>query len=228
MREKYSAQLMEIIQQRGLLYPLDVALVGATGVGKSSTINALFKQDVAKVGKGSTPETMEISHYMVSNVLRLHDTAGFGDGINADVMHSKKLTKLLLSKCTEKGTYISYGLIDLVFVILDGSHRDMGTTYKLLESVVLKNVPPDRIIVGINQCDVAMKGRNWDSLKNAPNPILHDFLEQQASSVQSRLREATGITISKPIYYSAEYKFNIHKLMEHIIKHMPYQRRIIY
>lgn len=33
-------------------------ITGATGSGKSSTINALFNMEVAKVGVGVNPETM--------------------------------------------------------------------------------------------------------------------------------------------------------------------------
>ena len=34
-------------------------ITGATGSGKSSTINALFNMEVAKVGVGVNPETMD-------------------------------------------------------------------------------------------------------------------------------------------------------------------------
>ena len=52
-----------------------------------------------------------------------------------------------------------YGFIDLALVILDGSHRDLGTTYKILEQVVLECIEPDRVIIAINQADMAMKGK---------------------------------------------------------------------
>lgn len=223
----FSNKIRDVIYQRGLLYPLDVALVGATGVGKSSTINALFGNDVAKVGSGVDPETMHITKYQISDVLRFHDTAGLGDNIASDITHSENLSKLLLDQCVEKNTSISYGLIDLVFVILDGSNRDMGTTYRLLESIILKNIEPTRVIVGINQCDVAMKGRHWNSHTLTPDSKLLQFLDEKALSVQKRLKEATGLSINKPVYYSAEYKYNLIKLMSHIIQHIPHGRRII-
>ena len=42
---------------------LNVAFVGATGVGKSSTINSIFNMDVAKVGDRTDPETASIQKY---------------------------------------------------------------------------------------------------------------------------------------------------------------------
>ena len=42
---------------------LNIMITGATGSGKSSTINAMFRQEVAKVGVGVDPETMDITKY---------------------------------------------------------------------------------------------------------------------------------------------------------------------
>lgn len=215
-------QIASIIANRGLHYPLDVALVGATGVGKSSTINALFGKSLAKVGAGVAPETQVISRYETER-FRLHDTAGLGDGLDADIRHSRHLTELLFRTFDES----KYHLIDLCLVILDGSSRDMGTTYKVLESVVLKCIEPSRVIVAINQADMAMKGRFWNNKLNRPEYELQQFLDEKAESVRNRLKEATGLTIKKPVCYSAEHSWNLDKLMDHIIDHIPYERRCV-
>ena len=54
---------------------------------------------------------------------------------------------------------------------------------------------------------------------------LIEFLEEQAISIQKRVKEATGINIMKPVYYSAEYGWNVQKVFDFIIDHMPLQRR---
>ncbi|WP_179108366.1 GTPase, partial [Rodentibacter rarus] len=131
IRAEKLEKIKSIISDRGLHYPLDVALVGATGVGKSSTINALFGETLAKVGMGVEPETQFITEYQTER-FRLHDTAGLGDGLATDKRHAMNLSDLLLKTFDEK----QYHLIDLCLVILDGSSRDMGTTYKTLGAVL--------------------------------------------------------------------------------------------
>lgn len=44
-------------------------ITGATGCGKSSTINAMFNTDVAEVGMGVDPETMDIRKYELDNLI---------------------------------------------------------------------------------------------------------------------------------------------------------------
>ena len=70
-----------------------------------------------------------------------------------------------------------------------------------------------------------MKGRHWDYLSQRPDPVLMEFLEDQAVSIQKRVREATGITLVKPVYYSAEYGWNVDKVLDLIVDHMPRERR---
>lgn len=212
------------IANRNLLRPLDVLLVGGTGSGKSSTLNAIFGTTVAKVGDGTDPETKNISSYSAHEYLRIHDSAGLGDGKAADLEHSKNITYQLL-RTIELPDGKKYKFIDLALVILDGSSRDFGTTYHLLESVILKSIEPDRVIVAINQADIAMKGRAWNHKKNKPDNKLEEFLEEKSFSTQKRIKEATGLNIKKPVFYSALLEYNIDKLIEHIISHLPQQRR---
>lgn len=120
-----------------------------------------------------------------------------------------------------------YGFIDMAMVIVEGANRDMGTTYTLLNDVIVPNIQNDRILVVINQADVAMKGRHWCSDLNIPDSQLLNFLEEQALSIQKRVKEATGINILKPIYYSAEYGWNVQAVFDFIIDHMPCERRIL-
>ena len=203
--------------------PLDVMVTGVTGAGKSTTLNTIFKKNVATVGNGVDPETMDLDSYSLNDVFRLWDTPGLGDGVANDEIHKRKLVDLLYKTYSLDGNI--YGWIDSAIVVLEGLNRDMGSTYTLLNEVIVPNIQADRILVVINQADMAMKGRHWNKETNRPDKVLVDFLERQALSIQNRVKEATGVTIRKPVYYSAEYGYNIEKLLDFIIDNMIVERR---
>ena len=203
--------------------PLDVMVTGVTGAGKSTTLNKFFQRTVAAVGDGVDPETMEIDSYELNEMFRIWDTPGLGDGVEIDKIHKRRMVDLLCNGCFRDG-YL-YGFIDMVIVIIEGSKRDMGSTYTLLNEVIVPNIQNDRILIAINQADIAMGGRHWDNTTNLPDFQLINFLEEQAYSIQRRVKEATGITVMKPMYYSAEYGYHVKEFFDFIIDHMPTERR---
>jgi hypothetical protein len=224
----------EIFQNIGRLKNnrLNILITGATGCGKSSTINALFNMDIAKVGVGVNPETMDIEKYELGNMV-LWDSPGLGDGKEADNRHAKNIIKKL-NELDEK----NHPLIDLVLVILDGSSRDMGTSYQLINEIIIPNLGKEvssRLLIAINQADMAMKGRGWDMEANKPQPVLQNFLDEKADSVKRRIKEATGVDV-EPIYYSAGFTedgiqqapYNLSKLMYLIVQATPSDKRVIY
>ena len=218
----------------------NIMLVGATGCGKSSTINALFScekseedgiAEIAKVGSKADPETKDIEKYTIGNLV-LWDTPGLGDGTEVDEHHAEIIKELLQEK-DEDGN----ALIDLVLLILDGSTKDLGTSYKILREVIIPELKEDtnRILVALNQADIAMKtGRHWDYEANEPDAVLVKFLEEKAASIKSRINEDTGLEIS-PIYYCAGYTeengeevqpYNLSKLLYYIVNALPANKRV--
>ena len=236
----YNAKMDEVEKNKLLKHviqlkdkKINLMITGPTGCGKSSTINALFNSEVAKVGVGVDPETMDIAKYELGNLV-LWDSPGLGDGKEADNRHAKNIINKLLEV-----NFNGNALIDLVLVILDGSSRDLGTSYELINNVIIPNLGKDkdkRIIVAINQADVAMKGRYWDYENNKPQQKLIDFLDAKVESIKDRIYEGTGVKIN-PIYYSAGFKedgcmqtkpYNLSKLLWLIIKSTPKEKRLAY
>lgn len=218
----------------------NIMLVGATGCGKSSTINALFScnqqeeyVEVAKVGSRTDPETKDIERYRIGNLV-LWDTPGLGDGTEIDEHHRNVITELLLE---DDGEEEGNALIDLVLVILDGSTKDLGTSYQLLNEVIIPELGDEntgRILIALNQADIAMKtGRHWNCEKNEPDETLTRFLEEKVVSIRSRIKEDTGLDIT-PVYYCAGYEeesgdvvrpYNLSKLLYYILNALPVEKR---
>lgn len=209
---------------------INILLTGGTGVGKSSTINALFGSQKAKVGVGVDPETMEMKEFDLNGIV-LYDSPGLGDGKQKDIEHSKKIQDLLYKLDKDHQP-----LIDLVLVLLDGTSRDYGTAYQLINNVIIPNLGEDksRLLIAINKCDTAMSGRGWDFEKNEPKENLVNFLNEKVKSTKRRIKEATGVDVDI-IYYSAGYKedgeeqlpYNLSKLLAFMLKHTPAKKRCI-
>ena len=119
------------------------------------------------------------------------------------------------------------GLIDLVIVVVEGAHRDVGTCISLLNEVVIPCIGADRILVLVNQADMAMKGYHWNSWSNTPDSVLANRLQDLSSSIQRRVYESTGVWVKTPVCFSAATGYNMDKVCDFIIESIPRSRRII-
>jgi len=127
-----------------------------------------------------------------------------------------------------------------VLVVLDASSKDLGTTFDLINNVLIPSMEDDaskRILIALNQSDIAMKGAHWDKKKNEPDEVLQNFLEKKAASVGRRIYEATGLK-ADPIYFCSGYMeegdtadmrkpYNLTKLLYYIVKAVPKDKRLV-
>ncbi len=227
--EEKNKRLSKLLKARG--QKINLLIVGATGSGKSSTVNALFDTKLAKIGIGTEPETKDIACYELEN-LTVWDTPGIGDNIEADKLYSENIVRKL-SELDENGV----PLIDLVMVIIDASTKDMTSVYNMINNIIIPSISQEnsgRILIAVNQADVAMKGKHWDSENNCPDEVLEAFLKEKCRSVKNRLFEAVGFE-TEPIYYCAGYTdengeqskpYNLTKLLYHIVLSLPAEKRI--
>ena len=153
----------------------------------------------------------------------LWDTPGLGDNPEKDKRYAAEIAGLLKRKDGNCDL-----LIDEVVVLIDGSNRDMKTAYETIEQVVAPYIEdPKRIIIAINQCDVALKGRFWNYDRSEPEAQLAAFLDQKAASVRERIAGSTGI-VTSPVYYSALHHYNISKLLLAMITAVQEKKRFLF
>ena len=198
---------------------LNIMFVGATGSGKSSTINAIFNTEIATVGRSVNPETSTIQDYKFGNLV-LWDTPGLGDSPENDKRYAGQIVNALKAK-DDNGNL----LIDAVVMIVDGSNRDLGTTYEVINNIIIPFIgDPKRMVVAINQCDIAMGKGHWNTAENEPDMHLASFLMEKALSVQKRIKEASGVSVT-PVVYSALHHYNISKLLLTMLESIPESKR---
>jgi len=155
-----------------------------------------------------------------------------GDSIEADKEHIKQIVRKM-SEVDGEGK----PLIDLVLVVVDTSSKDISVCYDVINNTLIPCLGKENshhILVGLNQYDMAMKGRHWDRDNNAPDPVLAYFLELKATSVKKRIYEATGVIID-PVCYCAGYidgeeqqrPYNLAKLLYYILISVPSEKRLV-
>ncbi|MCL2015509.1 MAG: 50S ribosome-binding GTPase [Defluviitaleaceae bacterium] len=206
----------------------NILITGATGAGKSSTINAMFDMEIAAVGVGVNAETMDVARFELGN-LTIWDSPGLGEDTVQNERHINNIANLLREE-DENGDF----LIDVVLVVLDGRSKDLGTSYGLINNVVIPNLRDnERLLVGINQADMMLAGRHWDSQAVQPLPPLQQRIAEKVESVRRHIYEATGVEV-EPVAYSAGYKedgqpqeppYNLATLLRYMVEKIPPAKR---
>lgn len=225
---KNAREVIDNAIQKLLEREVNLLIVGETGVGKSSTIQALFDIGV-EVGGDMKPTTMGILKYHKEN-LTIYDSPGLGE--EKDEEHKRKILNLLEEKDSEGKM-----LIDLVLVLLDFSHRDFGTAYKFINEVIPQELKQEeRVIVALNKCDKVDIGE-WNREENKPDTEMKEYLDGQIKVVQERIEQGGDFKLGDSIvYYSAgkhnakgertREPYNIAKLFYYILQHIPTQKRV--
>lgn len=206
-------------------YHLEVLFVGATGAGKSSTINVLSKASVAPVGD-IEPETQICKAYRINDYLTIWDSPGIGDSPQKDLEHQKKIRKLLFEQVFYYGTPLQR--IDLVVVVMESHRKDLDAVLNLVRNTIYSVMPAERVLFVDNQVDILNKGRDWDSQNAVPEQNLLQAMEDRELSVCKRLSENLGKKIEHVFSYSALKAYRIRELFELIMQSGSLPKRPLY
>lgn len=204
--------------------PPKIALVGLTGVGKSSTLNALFNagreiNDVVACTREAAAVKGTVTEYIGSKgSVIVYDMPGLGEDIEEDKHHLETYRKVLPN-------------VDVVVWTISAGDRKMKPEQEAL--LILKKTFgksfTDKLVVVINKVDTIAPGETaWRKEMNMPSRKQQEnlmiFEDYVAKKIKMVLPEWKGEIVS----YSAKYRFRLDILMTAIIEAVPKNRRWVY
>jgi uncharacterized protein len=221
--EKYKAQLNspdiseekldEVFEQlkqkvmEELDRPTHIAVIGKTGVGKTSTINSLFGTDweISHVRAATKKEQIYI-YSGERGRLKISDLPGFGEDIDTEKIYLD-MYKQVLNEC------------DVALFILKADARDMLEVQRMLRDVVGKSLNnlSKRIVIGLNQVDIVQPGY-WLDDPNIPSREQEKSIERIVKERVKSIRKVCAIKPSQVIAYSATKRYRLVQLFEAMIK----------
>ncbi|HHR6222953.1 GTP-binding protein [Providencia alcalifaciens] len=187
-------------------YSPTIGLMGKTGAGKSSLINALFQSTLSPVNNvsGCTRQAQRFSMKMNNHTLTFIDLPGVGESLERD----KEYHQLYRSLLPE---------LDLIIWVLKADDRAWSSDeqcYRFLTEQC--GYQPKRFLFVLNQADKIEPCRQWDEVCQQPS-------SEQVANLE--LKQQAVITAFKPHHpvmtVSAAEGFQLTELAEQLIQSLP-------
>lgn len=204
--------------------PFRVAVIGQSGVGKSTTLNSVFglKNYTSDVAEGTTDIEEKTFAMRDGFSLSIYDMPGIGFDVDKDAEYEKMYAKILPG-------------CDVIVYIINAHSKDIGEDCRILRDVVLPvcntNQIKDNLILAFNKIDTIgeMQDPNdpelrWNIVENLPTEKLKAAIKVKLNDLTDKLIDenliggADSIQEHQVVYYSAIYNYNLPEFLLAITK----------
>lgn len=203
--------------------PFKVAIIGQSGVGKSSTLNAVFGLNlpVSDIAEGTTEIIEKIFPMRDGFNLSIYDMPGLLQSRSRDKVY-EAMYREILPQC------------DVIIYVIKANTRNIGDDCKILKEVLLPicnaNGIKDNMVIAVNKVDIIGESINpddpdlqWDEFENKPTEKLWECIDKKRCDIFEKLiseglvllkaHAKTTFTPEQVVFYSANYEYNLGKLL---------------
>lgn len=213
-------QIREVMTKEIQSRPPTIGLIGVSGVGKSSTINSLFKTNLLVSHTVAGTKEFSASNLNLTlnsgngknlkSSLVIFDAPGLGEDMRKDAeyldMYEEKLPDC-----------------DVILWVMTARNRAIALDQMYLEKLSRFH---QKFVFGINQVDL-VEPRNWNEKINLPSgeQLKHiDIIEKdKKEKLETIMKREVSICS-----YSADRKNNLEELFGLLIESIPSERRWIF
>lgn len=202
--------LMQELNQLVTYEPV-IAIMGKTGVGKSSLCNALFRSDVCAVNavEACTRQPQRVRLRFGTHFLTLVDLPGVGESVTRDGEYRELYQELMPQ-------------LDMVLWVLKADDRAYAAEEQFYQDVFAQYggpLPP--LLWVLNQVDKTEPTERWNWLSAQPSALQTERIAQKQQAVARQL----GITEQEILPVSVRGRYHLSRLVEAMITRLPKQAR---
>ena len=216
--DEISRELTRRVQEEP---PPRIAMVGEAGVGKSSTLNALFNAGL-KISHthACTKTDIELTVDLTRDgdpwprKLVVYDMPGLGESIQADRENLETYRKIIPK-------------VDAFVWILDAQNRAIRSVQeRLSQDIAAIDTGLSKLVVALNKVDLVDPGeRAWNPTFNVPDAEQKANIEGREADVREKLLEVVPDWSGATVAYSAIRRFRLSALFGAMFDAVPKERQ---
>lgn len=190
-----------------------VAFIGATGVGKSTTLNSLFNAGVEishslPCTQSPVERKFSAQEYIgARGSIVVFDMPGLGEDIDADERHYAAYERVLPE-------------VDVAVWIFPGEHREMTPTQHALIrlSKTLGSEIHKKMVFALNKVDLIHPGpEDWNRPANMPSEEQVRYMHERSQDIAQKVKKVAPRWEGEVIPYSAVKRYRLPHLMNSIL-----------